>query len=103
MNTQLLDDLSCIRTSKDVRNLRVCCRCGQLGDGRHMVRVSGHRPQGEAHGRCFVAAFGLRALIALPLGEREKLTLGDIGVVAMKAVLSKRPVPLPKIPLRRPS
>ena len=99
MTQQLLDDLSCIR-SRDVRALRVCCRCGQLGDGRHMVRVVGHKPQGEAHGRCYIAAFGLRALLALPLEDRDKLTLGDIGVVAMKAVLAKRPVP-PKIPPRR--
>lgn len=72
-------------TAHDVRHLRVCGHCGRLGDKREMV-------DGIFHGQCFIDLHGLPALLRLPAEQLDNLTLGDIGVEAMKAILDKRNV-----------
>jgi hypothetical protein len=42
------------------------------------------------HGRCYIARFGLDALLSLPSSQTDELTLGDIGPEAMRALLEKR-------------
>lgn len=65
----------------DVRQLRVCEHCNHLGDKRQMV--------GGMHGRCFIEAHGLPALVALPPEETAGLRLDDIGDEAMRALLDR--------------
>lgn len=73
----------------DVRQLRVCAGCAQLGDAREMIR----QPRGKGcrhyHGRCFIGSHGMQQLLALPKEQTDKLTLNDIGVAAMRAVMAK--------------
>lgn len=74
-----------LRTAHDVRHLTRCGHCGAIGDARNMLRAAASdRPR---HGRCFIAAEGLAALVALPLEVRGRLTLDDIGVDTMRHLL----------------
>jgi len=41
------------------------------------------------HGRCFVKKFGLELLIEMPRSETIKLTLGDLGLRLMAALLDR--------------
>lgn len=77
----------CPVTAHDVRHLRPCAFCPDLGDKRRMVRATAKE---YAHGKCLIAAGGLQRLLDLPQPERDKLTLEDIGVDAMRAILAKR-------------
>jgi hypothetical protein len=70
----------------DVRHLRVCTYCSDLGDRRSMIPMG----QKYAHGCCYKAANGLNALLALPDEIIDQLQLDDIGVMAMKELLKKR-------------
>ena len=66
-----------LRTAHDVRRLRACQKCGQMGHSGQMVCY----PYDNKcfHGRCFVEQHGFDALAAMP-EEARKLTLGDLGV-----------------------
>jgi hypothetical protein len=39
------------------------------------------------HGRCVLSEAGIEGLMKLQKNELDKLTLGDIGVEAMRAIL----------------
>lgn len=72
-----------LQTAHDVRHLCGCANCGQLGMDTTMVDLDGE----WFHGRCFVRKFGLRYLLALPRSKKLRLTLGDVGVKTMQALL----------------
>lgn len=74
-----------IRTAHDVRHLAACTHCGDLGDDR--VMVAPLLSKSLYHGRCYVARFGLTGLLNLPKVQANKLTLGDIGPKAARALL----------------
>lgn len=75
-------------TAHDVRHLRVCLWCGDLGDDRTMLHSS--ELYGDSHGRCWILKFGLNAFLDLPSSETDKITLEDIGKEAMMALLDRR-------------
>ena len=74
-----------LRTAHDVRFLRVCVHCKDLGDSRHMLRTGKH----YWHGRCYIKQNGLQALIDQGLEFTGHLTLNDIGTDAMQALLER--------------
>lgn len=69
-------------TAHDVRHLTICPRCRHLGDKRTMVHVG----EELVHGACVVPA----EIMSLPLNEQDKLTLSDIGLDMMRALLEDR-------------
>jgi hypothetical protein len=69
----------------DVRQLTVCTRCNQLADQRHLVNTR----DGHWHGQCYVEAFGEAELLKLPEAVLRTLTLGDVGVATMRAILNR--------------
>lgn len=76
----------------DVRHLRECERCHQLGDERSMIVFPPTALTKEEfwHGACYLDRFGITRLLDLPDAQTDKLTLGDIGVSVMKRLLNKR-------------
>ena len=81
------DDPPELRTAHDVRRLACCEYCGGSGDTKNMIEL---QRRGWVHGRCYVAEYGIGNLLHQPMSVLEKLTLGDIGVDAMKAILEMR-------------
>lgn len=75
-----------LRTAHDVRHLQGCTACRQVGDDRTMIDLDGE----WFHGRCFVESFGLKYLLALPKSKTDRLTLGDVGVRTMRALVNSR-------------
>jgi len=59
-----------------------------LGDKREMIRVQ--LPERLFHGRCYVKAFGIKGVLSLPNDQQDKLTMADLGVKGMRAVLAQR-------------
>lgn len=80
-----------IRTCHDIRRMVACFHCTGIGDKQNMVPI---RPDGKnaeyVHGRCFIEHEGMGAFLALPDETQNRLTLDDIGVKAMKALMEKR-------------
>lgn len=73
------DQLVTVRTAHDVRKLRACAHCEQMGSTDRMVFGFPHGKTDEYyHGRCFVTAHGLAALCEMP-EQVDKLSLGDLG------------------------
>lgn len=79
-------------TAHDVRHLRPCAFCSDLGDRRRMVHATAKE---YAHGKCLFSAGGIRRLLDLPQRERDKLTIADIGVNAMRDLIAKNAVKVP--------
>ena len=61
-----------LRKAHDVRNLRVCKVCGDLGDGRRMLKL----PDGSYHDECIVARLTDAQVMRLPSEQSSKITLG---------------------------
>lgn len=59
----------------DVRHLRVCVRCEELGDGRRMLALD----DGLWHDRCVIQTRSVTQILQLPAAERAKITLGAAG------------------------
>lgn len=72
-----------LETAHDVRFITKCDACPDLGDGRRMILA-------RYHGRCFIKRFGLEDFLDLPDEETSKVSLGDIGTKAMKALVDLR-------------
>lgn len=70
----------------DVRHLRSCTACGELGDGRTMIRCMVWGVGEAMHGGCAVKKLG-DYVLKLPAEELDKLTLSDTGVDLMKRIL----------------
>lgn len=81
-----LENLVRVQKAHDVRTLRGCTVCSNLGNSDRMIDVDDE----WYHGRCFVMRFGCKALLALPKAKTDRLTLGDLGVRLMKALLNHR-------------
>jgi hypothetical protein len=82
-----LDELSRVKSVKDVRSLRPCACCGGVGNADTMIDWD----NGEwLHGRCFVARYGRADLCHLPKGKTDRLTLGDLGIQTMQYLLNHR-------------
>jgi hypothetical protein len=81
-----VEELVRVEKAHDVRTLRVCKVCGSLGNADTMIDLDGE----WFHGRCFVDRFGGSALKALPRGKQDRLTLGDLGVRLMQALIRSR-------------
>ena len=92
-------DLVTLRTAKDVRTLDLCAHCGHMGMRPRMIRgvlINGYAERKYAigdylHGRCVVRIGGVELLKLLPKDATFCLSIGDIGVDAMKALISSAP------------
>ncbi len=74
------DQLVTVRTAHDVRKLRACAHCEQIGSTDRMVFSHPYGQTNEYyHGRCFVEAHGFEALLDLGPPQIDKLSLGDLG------------------------
>lgn len=71
-----------LKTAHDVRHLDKCDVCSDLGDVRRMILA-------RYHGRCYIRRFGLDDFLELPKEETDKVSLGDIGLNAMKALIER--------------
>lgn len=71
----------------DVRHLRLCTVCDDLGDDRNMINPDPAHSTRWYHGRCFIKRCGLKQLLKLPAEQANRLTLGDVGVRTMKALI----------------
>ena len=79
-----------LRTAHDVRKLVGCAYCKGLGDKTHMIPpICTGVEKGFAHGRCYVAVEGKKAILALPKDVTDRLTISDIGGPVTKALLRK--------------
>lgn len=78
-----------LKTCHDVRQLRVCRGCDDLGDKRSMIQVERGKAARHYHGRCYIKSHGMYLFLQLPKEETAKLELGDIGAEAMKALIEK--------------
>jgi hypothetical protein len=79
-----------LRTAHDVRHLRVCKVCGDLGDGRRMLRL----PDGHYHDECIVARLTDEQVLRLPREQSQRITLGTamkLGRMDMLRALIDRP------------
>ena len=76
-----------LKTSHDVRHLKICTDCGQVGDDRQMLRLQARGGDKLFHGSCAVKGFTFEGLLQLPISEIGKLTLADTGVELMKRII----------------
>jgi hypothetical protein len=76
-----------MRTCHDIRKWRHCAECSHIGGMDQMVKSRAN--DDWYHGRCFAKKFGVDALLALPMAQTEKLTLGDLGVDLMGQLLDR--------------
>jgi hypothetical protein len=77
-----------LRTCHDIRKWRGCVLCKKLGDKNQMLQSS---KETFWHGRCFAKQFGTDRLLELPREQLEKLSLGDLGLRLMRAVVDGLP------------
>lgn len=92
-------DLISLRTAKDVRSLDLCAHCGRMGMRTRMIRgvlLNGYADRKYAigdflHGRCVVRIGGIELLKLIPRRATFVLSIADIGVAAMKALISSEP------------
>jgi len=69
-----------LENAHDVRNLRICPICKQMGNIRCM-------PDGK-HGRCIIKKEGIEGLLKLGKAEYGKAALADIGCKSAIALLN---------------
>ena len=81
-----LVELIRVEKAHDVRTLRPCVVCQEIGNSYRMI----DHGASWYHGRCFVSALGMKALFTLPRAKRERLTLGDLGVRLMQSLLNSK-------------
>jgi len=74
-----------MNTCHDIRKWTACSVCGAIGHRDNMVQSS---PDVFWHGRCFVKRFGIERLLEMPRKETTKLSLGDLGLDLMRALVS---------------
>ncbi len=76
-----------LRTCHDIRKWCYCVVCSNIGSTEDMVKP--RKDDDWYHGRCFAKKFGVDALLALPMAQTEKLTLGDLGVDLMSQLVNR--------------
>ena len=79
------DAVSSVHTARDIRNLCMC-ECGGVAHFYQSIHIGLSETY---HGRCYIARFGLDALLAMDKSELGGLTLNDIGQDAMRLVVDK--------------
>ena len=71
----------------DVRHLRGCDHCKQIGDDRYMVYV---KERGLwLHGFCTVDVLGAAGLLELPEEQIGKVTIGEVGPALMRQLVDE--------------
>lgn len=80
-----IDGFMRLKHAHDVRRLRICDVCNDLGDVNDMPTYNG----ASLHGGCILKQFGLEALLELPEDEVKKVRLGDVGATVMKVLLDR--------------
>lgn len=80
------DRLIDVAKAHDIRTLRICTHCSEMGNSPAMIEHGAS----WYHGRCFAAACGEKALLALPKDKTRSLKLGDLGVDLMKSLIGRR-------------
>lgn len=75
-----------LRKVHDVRRLDACAHCLDIGDQRFMVRMNG----ALVHGGCALEIAGVPGLLALSQKDQDRLTIGEIGADAMRALIEAR-------------
>ena len=78
------EDLVELRTAHDIRKLRACFLCSQYGLSPSMLEIGPN----HWHGRCFVEAQGLSALLRLPVEITQGLMIGDLGIDLMERLIA---------------
>ena len=79
-----------LRTCHNIRHLRTCDACGDLGDDRRLIDVTKCGLIGRLyHDACAVSAFTQAEILQLPMEELNKFTLHATGVALMKAIMKK--------------
>jgi hypothetical protein len=75
-----------LNTCHDIRHWMPCAICNGIGDDRRMLKIG----KAMMHGACAVESMTEAAVLALPVKERDKLTMGDCGVKLMRKLLEAR-------------
>lgn len=70
-------------TAHDIRKLKPCVLCGNLGYLPYMLVIA----SGHAHGSCVVSSMTHEEILALPLEESKKLRLNQTGVDLMRKLV----------------
>jgi hypothetical protein len=78
-----------IRRAHDVRKLAQCDICHGILDIHHSVLKGAGRKKVFFHGRCFIAQWGMDKFLQLDEPTLNSLTMGDIGVEAMTALVQR--------------
>jgi hypothetical protein len=76
-----------LQKAHDVRHLNSCAYCLAIGDRRYMPKVGGK----YMHGFCALETLTVDGVLKLPRHEIGKISLGEIGPVAMKAICDRLP------------
>jgi len=78
-----------LKASHDVRHLRTCDACGDLGDDRRMIDLSSIGVCSMYHDFCAVQAFAQEQILKLRESELNKFSLSATGVELMKAIVAQ--------------
>lgn len=74
-----------IGSAHDVRKLRTCPQCRELGQKDFMPLVDG----AFMHGMCAFKVLGAAGVAALGVDQSGKVTLSEIGIDAMRELLDE--------------
>lgn len=73
-------------TSHDVRHLRTCGECGELGDDRAMIHCMIWGVGETYHDDCAVKKLG-DYVLKLPIDELNKISIGAAGADLMRKII----------------
>lgn len=76
-------------TAHDVRYLKACTACGELGDNRTMVKCMVWGCLEQFHDTCAVEKFG-NYVLKLPAEELDKISIKAAGVELMRKIMELR-------------
>jgi len=82
----IIDNVKGFRTAHDVRRLRVCQGCHGLGSTGQMIQLA----DDHWHTRCFRVRQGFKAVLALPLAQRDKFRMCDLTLREMQRLIDTR-------------
>lgn len=75
-------------TAHDVRHLRACTACGELGDNRTMIRCMVWGIGETMHDECAVKKLG-DYVLKLPVEELNKISIGAAGSGLMRKIVDR--------------
>lgn len=76
-------------TAHDVRHLRACTACGELGDDRMMIHCMVWGVMEHFHDECAVQKLGEYGVLKLPLDELNKISIGAAGPDLMRKIIDR--------------